>query len=227
MKNEYLSFAFLLFLVLFISGCNSTEPGDSSEFESGYYYTTTIGKISLFRSRLIVAVEFESSVSAEMAKDIIHTYNLEPIKMFENTPYGNEWEDLISDDVVLMRLPKGAKLEDYLTAYPRTTNQKFGNLQSIKFSLPVFAFNSDGDPRSRFIINDEILISSKVDSATTINIVSNYNLTFINKNPFVEVQYKFALSDNSPANSLSISNLLYSHSEINWAMPNGYAYISH
>ncbi len=225
MKNLCLSSAFFLLLILFIGGCDSTEPGESSEFEAGYYYTTTTGKINLFRSRLIIAVEFENSVSAEGAKDIIQNYNLESIKMFENTPYGNDWESLINDDIVLMKLPKGAELEDYLTVYPRIANKKFGNLQSIKFSLPVFAFNSEGDPKSRFIINDEIIISSKVDSTETISIVSDYNLIFINKYQFGK--YKFALSENSPANSLSISNLLYNHSAINWAMPNGYAYISH
>ena len=112
-----------------------------------------------------------------------------------------------------------------MSTYPRTANQKFGDIQEIKFCLPTFAFDSEGDPRSRFIINDEILISSKVDSAETTSLLSNYNLIFISKNKFRE--YRFALSNNSPANSLSISNSLYSHSEINWAMPNGYAYISH
>ena len=225
MKNYRLSFTFIIFLILSTEGCNPTEPEDSSEFEAGYYFTTTTGNLPLFRSKSIIAVEFESSVTSEEAKSIIQSYNLEPIKMFENTTYGNDWENLIEDDIVLMKLPKGAKLEDYLSTYPRTANQKFGNIQTVRFSLPTFAFNSEGDPRSRFIINDEILISSKVDSAETISIVSNYNLIFVNKNQFGE--YKFTLSRNSPANSLSISNTLYNHNNFNWSVPGSYAYISH
>ena len=226
MKNYYLSFTLILFLIILNEGCNLNDPeGVSSDFESGYYYTTTKGNITLYRSKLIIAVEFESSVSADEAKDIIQSYNLEPIKMFENTAYGDDWKKLIEDDIVLMKLPNGARLEDYLSSFPRTTNQKFGDIQEIKFCLPTFAFDSEGDPKSRFVINDEIIISSKVDSTLTLNILNDYNLILVHKNEWSE--YKFKLSNNSPANSLSISNSLYNHSEFNWSMPNGYAYISH
>ena len=225
--NYYnLSFTFILFLIILNEGCNIIESeGVSSDFESGYYYTTTKGNITLYRSKLIIAVEFESSVTAEEAKGIIHTYNLEPIKMFENTAYGDDWEKLIEDGIVLMKLPNGAKLEDYLSSFPKATNQKFGDIQEIKFCLPTFAFDSEGDPRSRFIINDEIIVSSKVDSTLTLNILNDYNLIFVHKNEWSK--YKFKVSSNTPANSLSISNSLYKHSEFNWSTPNGYAYISH
>lgn len=225
MNYYYLSFTFILFLIILNQGCNLDESeGVSSDFESGYYYTTTTGNIALYRSNLIIAVEFESSITGEEAKGIIQTYNLEPIKMFENTAYGDDWEKLIEDDIVLMKLPNGAKLEDYLSSFPRTANQIFGDIQEIKFCLPTFASGSEGDPRSRFIINDEIEISSKVDSTLTLNILNDYNLIFVHKNELS--RYKFQLSNNSPANSLSISNSLYNHNEFNWSMPGGYVYIS-
>ena len=116
MKNLFL-FVVILFLIVFIGGCNSTESEDDLlDFESGFYYKhSAAGQIDLFRSKSIVAVEFSSNISAEEAKNIIQAYRLEPIKMFEHTPYGNNWDDLINEDLVLMRLPIGAKLEDYLT----------------------------------------------------------------------------------------------------------------
>ncbi len=92
MKNYRLSFTFIIFLILSTEGCNPTEPEDSSEFEAGYYFTTTTGNLPLYRSKSIIAVEFESSVTSEEAKSIIQSYNLEPIKMFENTTYRNDWE---------------------------------------------------------------------------------------------------------------------------------------
>jgi len=226
MKNRHSFYVYLILLICFIVGCDLHESDDTDipEFEAGYYYTTSRGSIDLFRCNSLIAVIFDSSITVDRVSSIIQFYNLEPIMMFENNSYNVDWDRIIENDITLMKLPNGAILEDYLSTFPKKINQKFGDIQEVNFCLPVFALDSTGDPTSRFIINDEIIISSKVDSGSTLVILKDYNLVFVSKNEWSE--YKFKISHDSPANTLIISNSLYDHDEFNWSMPNGYAYIS-
>ncbi|MDO8550698.1 MAG: hypothetical protein Q7S39_11190 [Ignavibacteria bacterium] len=223
MKANLLITLFIVIVAL-CGGCEVNQPDEKSEFEPGYYILNGQGKTDLFRSNTLVAVIFENNVTPEQADSIVRMYGLVPIELFDTVSYGKDWDELIEEDVIVMKLPDDAKLDDYLTTFPRSSNQKFGDITEIKFCLPVFAFDNSGNPRSRFIINDELIISSKTDSLNTLGILEPYNVEFIRMG--LGGEYIVRITHNSPANNLTISNMLYSHPEFNWVVPNAYANIN-
>ncbi len=225
MKIYFLLMSLILLIASINGGCNlnQVEVESTNEFEPGYYKLTSVSKIDIYRCKSIVAVIFDTSVTQERAKFLVQNYGLTPIGMFDTTKLGDDWVEFIHTRIILMKLPKGAKLENYLSKFPRTSSQNFGDIAEVKFCLPVFALDSSGDPRQRLIYNHEIILSSKVDSLTTLNVLEPYKLKYISKSEWSE--YKFEITHNSPSNSLSLSNSLYNHDEIKWSMPNGYAYI--
>jgi len=216
MKTNLLIIIFILVIVLCM-GCDVNQTDEKSL----YYFLNGQGSTELFRLNTIIAVIFEDDTNPTQADSLVSLYKLVPIKMFGSDSYKVDWE---IEDIVLMKLPEGEKIENYLSKFPRRSNQKFGDLPEVKFCLPVFAFDNSGDPRSRFIINERVAVSSGTDSINTMKILEPYKLNLIEKNAWSE--YRFELTHNSPANSLEISNMLYSYSEFNWSMPGCYAYIS-
>jgi hypothetical protein len=224
MKILILMMTVIVMLIIPYAGCNIIQPEEINkiEFEPGFFYDTDSGRIDLFRINSLVAVMFDSNITAENAKNIIHSFNLKPTEMFENMDYRADWNKIISDYIVLMKLPDGAKLEDYLSTFPRSNSNNFSDQEEVNYCLPVFAFDASGDPHSRFIINDEIIVSSKVDSITTMGILESYNLSLYQMT--LGLEYWMKLSNNSPANSLEISNSLNEYSEFKWSMPNAYSY---
>lgn len=225
MKIYFLLMSLILIIASINGGCNlnQVEGESTNEFEPGFFYLTSVSKIDLYRCKSIVAVIFDTSVTSDTAKFLVQYYGLTPISMFDTTKLGDDWVELISTRLILMKLPKGAKLENYLSKFPRTSSQNFGDIAEVKFCLPVFALDSSGNPKRRLIFNHEIILSSKVDSLTTLNVLEPYKLKYKSNSEWSE--YRFEITYNSPLNSLSLSNTLYNHPEIQWSVPNGYAYI--
>ncbi len=214
-------------MIILVMGCYVTEPyGEDEYFESGYYLKTTMGDFRIYRSSRYVGVRFVEDTPPKIAEELTDEYYLTPVTMMEHRPDPRSWDAILDETIIIMKLPKGARLNNYLSNYPRTKAHSFGDLPEVQFCLPTYSSHKKGGPESRIYINDEIIARSPHPIDSLKRIVDEYGLELLQETDWGNYyNYKFRIGHNSPMNTLDLANDLFDMNLFDWATPNKWVYI--
>lgn len=214
---------FIVALLVTFTGCDvvgeDSPPLENGEFESGYFYYSDSRKIELHRSHRIVAVQFHKDVSVDRAKELARAYNLQLFERFQ--PGGGNWAELLDHDLILFRLPEDAKLDDYVTEYPKSQSMRgFGNQTEVRFAVPSYAFQPSGDLKHRLFIFDEIIAKSTKQEEQVRAYAAMHGLEVLAVDEWGE--YVLRVTVESPNSTLPMANDIYESDMFVWSVPNAY-----
>lgn len=218
---------FIILIILFLTGCYITVPIDDEEyFEGGYFFKTTMGDYEIYRSSRYVAVKFIEGITPEKAEQLSKGHNLTPVTMMHHESEPRKWDELLEVRIIIMKIPGGRRLEDYLSNYPRTKAHSFGDLPEVQFCLPTYSSHKEGGTESRIYINDEIIASSPHPTDSLNHIVDEYGLELLQETDWGNYyNFKFRIGHSSPMNTLDLANELFDMNLFDWATPNKWVYI--
>lgn len=212
---------------LYLIGCDLINPSSSDsiqeEFVSGYYFYGDNRQIELFRSTLLISAQFEENVSADEAEDLLNKFGL---TIYENFHLGNtDLPDLLTQKNIVLKVSPDVDISDYYTDYPiNGSTDTFGDHPLIRFSVPTFSLDKMGDDDFRYIIFDEISMSSDADLEVVSDFVSEYGLEVIDVNEWG--RYSLKLTPEATMSTLAMANILYEQDISNWAHPKSFVPIT-
>ncbi len=212
------------FGALVIAGCNVLDSDhyiDHDEFDSIFTVLLPDTNLNLYRSSKYVGVKFTESVTPEIAEMLASEYSLTPVTMFHHFPVSGYWEGRLSKSIIIMKIPEGAKPDDYLSNYPRRWVRGFGDRPEVQFCLPTFAFNTSGAPESRLYIYDIVVAYSEFGLTRIYPHIKKYNLELVQIDDYdwmENIFYTFRVTSKSPGNPLEIANELSRTKIFIWAV---------
>ena len=217
------SISIILFVLLFgiIIGCHTENNGNEvTEFESGFFYYGNNKKIPIFRSNKIVSIKFDSSITANEAKELANLFGLSLFHEYYNyfhleTP---NWTQLLNSRFIIMILPDYGDIDEYITHYPKTKDISFlGSHPKIDFSMPSYSSEDSDILLSRLFIGDEFVVKSDRDSVTVHDFFSLYAVYVLRHNERGE--YVLRITKESPMNTLDMANSFYENELFVWSHP--------
>jgi hypothetical protein len=145
---------FIIVIILIFTGCYITDPIDNEEYlEDSYFFKTTMGDYEIYRSSRYVAVKFVEGITPGKAEKLTKGYYLTPVTMMYHENDLKNWDELLEERIIIMRLPGEGRLENYLSNYPRNNVHCFGDLPEVQFCLPTFSLDKKGGPESRILFD--------------------------------------------------------------------------
>lgn len=208
-------------------GCDLINPSSSDsiqeEFISGYNFYGDNRQIELFRSTLLISAQFEENVSADEADELLNKFGL---SIYENFHKGNtDLSDLLAKKNIVLKVSPNVDISDYYTNYPiNRSTDTFGEHPLIRFSVPTFSLDKMGDDDSRYVIFDEISMSSDADLEVVSDFVSEYGLEVIDVNEWG--RYSLKLTPDATKSTLAMANFLYVQDISNWSHPKAFVPIT-
>jgi hypothetical protein len=219
----------LLCCVVLICGCLNNNPcgyAPIDGFQAGYFYYSDNRKIPLLLCLDVVSVKFNNDVSLDEATELLSSFELSLFSDYYDEFYDPvNWSDLFEEKYLIMQLPSGAKLDDFLTHYPKTSERNsFGNHPMIKFCIPSYAFPTYPDSiGSRVFMGDEISVKTSKDSSLVSDCITQYGLEIIEKKNYG--CYLLRITQSSQMNTLDMANHLYEGEFFDYSLPNFIAMI--
>ena len=202
-------------------GCNTDFTSiEVTEFEPGFFFYGNNQRIPIFRSNKIVSVKFDSSVTANEAKEISNQFGLSLFYEYYN--YLNSeipnWTELLKRRFIIMILPEYGDVDEYITHYPKMMDISFlGNHPKVEFCMPTFSGEDSGNLFSRLFIGDEFVAKSDSDSVIVHEFSSSYAVYVLRRNQWGE--YVLRNSKESPMNTLDMANYFYENKLFVWSHP--------
>lgn len=212
---------------LYLLGCDlinqSSSDSTQEEFISGYYFYSDNRQIELFRSTLLISAQFEENVSANEAEELLKKFGL---SIYEEFHRGNtDLSDFLAQENIVLKVSPNVDISDYYTTYPiNRSSEFFGDHPLVRFSVPTFSLDKMGDDDLRYIIFDEISMSSDADFEVVSDFVSEYGLEVIDVNEWG--RYSLKLTSDATMSTLAMANLLFEQDISNWCHPNAFLPIS-
>ena len=219
--------SFYITTSLYLIGCDLINHNSSDsiqeEFKSGYYFYGDNRQIELFRSTSLISAQFEENVTADKAYELLNKFDL---SIYKNFHRGNtDLSDLLSRKNIVLKVPPNADISDYYTNYPiNRSSDTFGEHPLVRFSVPTFSLDKMGGDDFRYIIFDEIRMSSNSDFDVVADFVSKYGLEVINVNEWG--RYSLRLTPDATKSTLEMANFLFAQDISNWCQPNAFVPIS-
>jgi hypothetical protein len=221
-----MKFIVILLAIVIYTGCSPIEPvvpPGEEQFEGGF--TVLSRSRDLYRSNRYVAVKFVETVTPGDAEIIMREYSLTPVERFYHWRSSHRLGRKLMDPVIIMKLPKYAELENYLSNYPRIYNGNFGDLPEIKYCLPTFAVDTSGEPGSRVYISDLITVTTQYDANYVSSVFEEYYLEVITE---IKVGEGFIIdirvTPQSPKYPIDMANELHLMEEFVHATPSLWQY---
>lgn len=199
---------------------------DMVEFISGFFYYGNNQQIPIFRSKKVICVKFDSSLTANEAEQIANQFELSLFNEYYDYFYLEtpNWSQLIENDYVIMNLPDGANWDDYVTHYPKEDDSNmFGSHPYVYFSLASYAGDESCNLFSRLFLGDEFVVKSESDSVIVAEFCSGFSVLIDRENQWGE--YILTITSESPKNTLDMANHFYEDSLFIWSLPNFIAMI--
>lgn len=218
-------FITLLFVILL--GCNTDYTSiEVTEFETGFFFYGNNQRIPIFRSNKIVSVKFDSSVTANEAKEISNHFGLSLFYEYYN--YFNSeipnWTQLLNRRFIIMILPEHSDVDQYITHYPKMNDSNFlGSHPKVEFCMPTFSGEDSGNLFSRLFMGDEFVAKSDSDSVIVREFSSLNAVHILSRNQWGV--YVLRISKESSMNTLAMANYFYENELFVWSHPDFIALI--
>lgn len=192
---------------------NEPETEQEEQIETDYFYYGNNRQILLFKSPVLISAHFNAGVPDERKAEILNGFGLE-----------YEDEAFIKDKMLLLRLPEGADVGQFLTTYPKEADpNSFGNHPDVRFSVPAFFMSPNFHPDSYYFIFDEIAFRSDHDQEFIESQMDYYGLEIKSINQFG--RYILKLTPDAKFTTLEMANYLYEQDYSIWSHPNAFVKI--
>jgi len=216
MKKILEFYIFTILVVLFSSyGCNVPLTPDTEINKGKRFYYYQGEKIFITMIDTLINVNYVDNATFNQVRGLNQKFNLP--STFDSTKF---FPDTLRQNNYIFILPKGSKIDNYLTLYGLESVKTYGNESLVRYATPSFELNGNV-----ISLRDEFIASFYPASAMEDSIY------LMNQKYSVEIVYKFQpvkeslmyllrVTKASPFDALDMANIYNESSFTKYAVPN-------